>query len=280
MLSGNAVIVISDYEDDPSPHTLKRPAPSSATKQAPKQIRSYAATAMVEESKPTADPHVLLWIPHIGIQDHEGNDWDRLDVIGVFSSEEAAQERLEELMDERQEQFGNGHICVGDSWSDEIDLVVKPCDMFGFSTDEDEDDEDDEEDPHALLWIPHNGLEHDDGNDCYALDIRSYAAIAAAPTPKPVVAKPKKVKLKTNKEKPHVLLWIPHNGLKPSQKNNWPSLKVIGVFFTKEAAEERRTQLMNQHETYGHGDICVGGTWNDEIDLVVKPCDMFGFEGL
>ncbi|KAI8845043.1 hypothetical protein BJ741DRAFT_586744 [Chytriomyces cf. hyalinus JEL632] len=57
--------------------------------------------------------------------------------------------------------------------------------------------------------------------------IRSYAAIAAAPIPKPVVVKPKKVKPKTNKEKPHVLLWIPHNGLKQGQKNNWPSLKVI-----------------------------------------------------
>ncbi|KAI8832142.1 hypothetical protein BJ741DRAFT_580392 [Chytriomyces cf. hyalinus JEL632] len=83
--------------------------------------------------KPTADPHVLLWIPHDGVQDDEGNDWDRLDVIGVFYTKAAAQQRLKEVLNEHaDEQFGNGDICVGDTWSDEIDLVVKSCDMFGF----------------------------------------------------------------------------------------------------------------------------------------------------
>ncbi|KAJ3399523.1 hypothetical protein HDU80_007823 [Chytriomyces hyalinus] len=283
-------------------HKLKRPAPPSATKPAPKQIRSYETTAATpapvlvvvrpKKVKPKADPHVLLWIPHNGIQDHEGNDWDALDVIGVFYTEAAAAERLEELMDEHaDEQFGNGHICVGDSWSDEIDLVVKSCIIYGSEQHRRMLSgnpilllSDDEDDP---LPAPSDALTHTlkrpappSATQPAPKQIRSYAAIAAAHTPVPVVVKPKKVKPKTNKEKPHVLLWIPHNGLKPSQKNNWPSLKVIGVFYTKEAAEARKAQLMNQHETYGHGDICVGDTWNDEIDLVVKPCDMFGFEGL
>ncbi|KAI8845048.1 hypothetical protein BJ741DRAFT_573123 [Chytriomyces cf. hyalinus JEL632] len=240
MLSGNTVIVISDDEEDPLPapsnaltHTLKRPAPPSAAQSAPKQIRSYAAIAAAptpvpvvvrpKKVRPKADPHVLLWIPHNGIQDHEGNDWDRLDVIGVFYTEAAADERLKELLEEHaDEQFGNGHICVGDSWSDEIDLVVKSCDMFGFET-----------------------------------------------------AKGKPVKM----ENPHVLLWVPHNGLQEGDGNDWYALDVIGVFPTEEAAAERLEELMNEHadEQFGNGHICVGGSWTDEIDLVVKPCAMFGF---
>ena len=85
----------------------------------------------------------------------------------------------------------------------------------------------------------------------------------------------KKAKKTLIKDKPHVLIWICHNGL--GQKRTWSgnSLKIVGVFASKEAAEQKKTEIMNNSECYGNGDICVGGTWEDEIDLVIKPTELF-----
>jgi len=50
-------------------------------------------------------------------------------------------------------------------------------------------------------------------------------------------------------------------------------LKVIGVYASKQAAEDKKTQIMSQHTCCGHGDILVGDSWEDEIDLVVRPVE-------
>lgn len=60
-----------------------------------------------------------------------------------------------------------------------------------------------------------------------------------------------------------VLLWIPFT-CKGGRKT-----KVMGVFASKEKAQEAKNALMTSDNTYGHGDICVGGTWEDEISLVI-----------
>ncbi len=72
---------------------------------------------------------------------------------------------------------------------------------------------------------------------------------------------------------PRALLWIATNG-------NWKAseLNVLGLYPSKEAAEARRDQVMAKHDAlgqcYGHGDICVGDSCcDDEIDLVVRPCE-------
>ena len=72
------------------------------------------------------------------------------------------------------------------------------------------------------------------------------------------------------KHKAHALLWVPHNGTK---SKTWPKLKVIGVYANKDRAVQAREKIINERpdEQYGHGDICVGGTWDDEVDLVIKP---------
>jgi hypothetical protein len=41
-----------------------------------------------------------------------------------------------------------------------------------------------------------------------------------------------------------------------------------GVYASKELAEAKREKIMAEHDCCGHGDISVGGTWEDEIDLV------------
>jgi hypothetical protein len=48
----------------------------------------------------------------------------------------------------------------------------------------------------------------------------------------------------------------------------------MGVYPSKAAAEEAKKQIMSRHECYGHGDICVGGTWEDEIDLVIREAPL------
>ena len=82
----------------------------------------------------------------------------------------------------------------------------------------------------------------------------------------------KKAKKTPLKESPHVLIWVCAAG-KGRGKSWGKALKCVGVYATKQAAEEKKTQLMGQYLNAGHGDILVGDSWEDEIDLVVKPVE-------
>ena len=75
------------------------------------------------------------------------------------------------------------------------------------------------------------------------------------------------------KDTPHVLLWVPHNGL--GRKKTWTDLKALGIFPNRAAAEAERVKVMGRYDNCGHGDILVGDCWDDEVDLVVKPCESF-----
>ena len=56
-------------------------------------------------------------------------------------------------------------------------------------------------------------------------------------------------------------------------------LKVLGVYSTKAEADGAKADLIAKHEAlgqaHGHGDICVGDSWEDEISLAVKPAPLF-----
>ena len=80
-------------------------------------------------------------------------------------------------------------------------------------------------------------------------------------------AKPKTLKASV----PHALLWICAAGKGQSRSWKASALKVVGVYASKEEAEAKKQRVMDQHECCGHGDILVGETWEDEIDLVVRP---------
>jgi len=75
----------------------------------------------------------------------------------------------------------------------------------------------------------------------------------------------------TASSKPHALLWICAAGKGRGKAWKQSALKVVGVYFDKAAAEKKKREIMEGHECCGHGDIMVGGTWEDEIDLVVRP---------
>ena len=77
----------------------------------------------------------------------------------------------------------------------------------------------------------------------------------------------------SKKETPHVLLWICSAGKGQGRQWKQKALRVIGVYASKEAAEQKKTDIMDRHTCCGHGDIVVGDTWEDEIDLVVRPIE-------
>lgn len=74
---------------------------------------------------------------------------------------------------------------------------------------------------------------------------------------------------------PYVLLWICAAGKFQSRTWKQKALRVVGVYATKEAANNKRDAIMSQHTRCGlHGDIVVGDdAWEDEIDLVVRPAE-------
>uniref|UniRef100_A0A7S3V145 Uncharacterized protein n=1 Tax=Aplanochytrium stocchinoi TaxID=215587 RepID=A0A7S3V145_9STRA len=79
---------------------------------------------------------------------------------------------------------------------------------------------------------------------------------------------------KSNKaEKEHILLWICSAGKGHGKTWKKKSLRVIGVYASKEQAVSKQMQIMAKYPNCGHGDILVGDTWEDEIDLVVRPVE-------
>eukprot|EP00045_Choanoeca_perplexa_P005710 m.47985 g.47985 ORF g.47985 m.47985 type:complete len:136 (-) comp13258_c0_seq2:197-604(-) len=105
--------------------------------------------------------------------------------------------------------------------------------------------------------------------------VAATTAKRVAPTTKST--KPKKAKKKKS-DLPHCVIWVCTHG--KGQSSTWrkKDLNLMGVYPTKAAAEVGRMQLIAQHEEGGHGDILVGPTWNDEINLVIREAPMFGFD--
>ena len=89
------------------------------------------------------------------------------------------------------------------------------------------------------------------------------------------VAKPAKKQAKpAKKETPHALLWICAAGKGQGRAWKAKALKVIGIYKNKAAAEQKKEQLIDANGgECGHGDIVVGDSWEDEIDLVVRPVE-------
>jgi hypothetical protein len=86
---------------------------------------------------------------------------------------------------------------------------------------------------------------------------------------------PAKKKKKKKSEMPHCLVWVCTHGKGQSRTWRQNDLKLVGVYSSKTAAEMAKAQVMSRHECCGHGDIIVGGSWNDEIDLVIREAPLF-----
>lgn len=100
-------------------------------------------------------------------------------------------------------------------------------------------------------------------------------ALGTAPSlQQPIAKPPKPVKVPKvgKKDLPHVLIWVCAAGKGRGRAWSQKALKIIGVYNTKAEAEaeEKKLKLMEQYMQCGHGDILVGDSWEDEIDLVVR----------
>mmetsp|Transcript_27988 Transcript_27988/g.39425 ORF Transcript_27988/g.39425 Transcript_27988/m.39425 type:complete len:144 (-) Transcript_27988:136-567(-) len=99
----------------------------------------------------------------------------------------------------------------------------------------------------------------------------SHSAKRSTVTP----AKAKPSKKATKKQKSFALIWVGTNGKGRSQKWRQKDLKIVGVYGSKALAEVAKRNVMSQYENCGHGDILVGGCWDDEVDLVIREAPMF-----
>ena len=83
-------------------------------------------------------------------------------------------------------------------------------------------------------------------------------------------SKPTKAASKT-----HALLWICAAGKGQGRAWKKKALRVVGVYADKASAEAKKAELMEQYTCCGHGDIITDedGTWEDEIDLVIRPVE-------
>lgn len=86
---------------------------------------------------------------------------------------------------------------------------------------------------------------------------------------------PPKKKAKVSKPtKAFSLIWVGVHGR--GQRRNWrkKDLKIVGIYPSKGAAEEAKRDIMDQHTCCGHGDILIGGMWDDEVDLVIREAPL------
>mmetsp|Transcript_2354 Transcript_2354/g.5393 ORF Transcript_2354/g.5393 Transcript_2354/m.5393 type:complete len:143 (-) Transcript_2354:225-653(-) len=93
---------------------------------------------------------------------------------------------------------------------------------------------------------------------------RASSNTAVSPTPRK----------KAKPSKSFVLIWVCTHGT-GGQGWHEGNPELVGVYASKAAAEEAKRKVMSEHECAGHGDICVGCTWEDEIDLLIREAPLF-----
>lgn len=81
-------------------------------------------------------------------------------------------------------------------------------------------------------------------------------------------------KKKAKPTKAFSLIWVCTHGKGRSRTWRQKDLKIVGIYPSKAAAEEAKRDVMSEHDCCGHGDILVGGCWDDEIDLVIREAPL------
>ena len=100
------------------------------------------------------------------------------------------------------------------------------------------------------------------------------SAAAKRPTVTPV-AKAKPAKKAKKNQKCYALIWVGTNGKGRSKNWRQKDLKIVGVYGSKALAESSKKNVMSQYENCGYGDILIGDSWDDEVDLVIREAPMF-----
>ena len=103
-----------------------------------------------------------------------------------------------------------------------------------------------------------------------ATPITSQSVNKRAATTAIIKSVPKKVK----PSKAFCLIWVCTHG--KGRRSSWrkKDLQIVGVYASKDAAQKAKEEVMSRYDCCGHGDILVGGCWDDEIDLVIREAPM------
>jgi hypothetical protein len=78
-------------------------------------------------------PYVIVWVCHYGPKSHSSRDhgWSSHEprIFGIYNSKAEAEAKKEEIISHHGE-GGYSDVCVGDEYSDEIDLLVRPVEEY------------------------------------------------------------------------------------------------------------------------------------------------------
>lgn len=107
----------------PPPAADAKPVASSKRAASPSKAQPVAAK---KANKPKTGC-ALLWIPHTCT----GGVGSK--VLGVYATRGDAEEARRQMLEYHEQigqRCGRGDICVGDTWRDEISLVIRPATLF------------------------------------------------------------------------------------------------------------------------------------------------------
>ena len=121
--------------DEPNPVTAAKKQKISHENfpnQAPIVVTTPAPTAVTKTKKSTPKlkksdtPHALIWLCTHGPNQNGSWTGKNLKIVGVYGSKQEAMNKKEQVIEENGGRGGHGDMIVGDSWSDEIALEVRP----------------------------------------------------------------------------------------------------------------------------------------------------------
>lgn len=133
----------------------------------------------------------------------------------------------------------------------------------------------------ASTVSPPNQTPSQQKNKSTVAEIASTSASLPSKRPMPnlsaaTVTVEKKRKHRKPKREPHALIWVCTHGKAPRSRGWGPdALHMVGVYQNKEAAAKAKAIIMSRHNCFGRGDICIGHDMRGEIDLVIRPTEMF-----
>jgi hypothetical protein len=113
-----------------------------------KSSASQNSVPQMKKPKKISTPYVIVWVCHYGPESHSPRDhgWSSHEprIFGVYNSKAEAEAKKNQIMRDHDE-GGYSDIRVGDDYSDEIDLLIRPVEEYFYDGSEDEDEDDSEE---------------------------------------------------------------------------------------------------------------------------------------
>ena len=118
------------FDGRSTPSSKQKANEENASRSSPpssKRKASPSDTTTKKKVKLADTPHAIIWVNAHGPGQTSGS-WSqkKLKIYGVYSTKAKAEEAKAEIM-KQYDVCGHGDITVGDTWEDEISLVIRPA---------------------------------------------------------------------------------------------------------------------------------------------------------